>query len=117
MRNGFRLYEYSRSYWWNHAHRGEFATNSEAEFYFLEFLPVYLVHAVFCLYNFGHILPGDEELAAMFGKGTVVVTPGAEAGAGAGVGVVEDGVAEAVAAAVEKSGVVVVRVPVVEGGK
>lgn len=69
VRNGYRLYEYSRSYAFHHDFPGKFMDNSEAEFYALELGPVWAVHVIFAVFNFGRMLPGDDELAAICRKG------------------------------------------------
>ena len=64
LRNGFRLYEYAQSYVHADDRLTKLVLNQEWEFYVFEFTPVYLVHLIFCIWNFGWILPGDAELAA-----------------------------------------------------
>ena len=63
-RNGFRLYEYSMQYVRADERATQVILNEEWQFYVFEFIPVYLVHVIFCVWNFGWLLPSDEVLAA-----------------------------------------------------
>jgi hypothetical protein len=70
LRNAFRLYEYAWAYSESSKRRTSIVEHEEVSFYFLEFVPIFAVHVVFAVWNFGWLLPSDEELRAQL-KGPV----------------------------------------------
>ena len=65
LRNAYRLYEYSLQFAERDRRKTEVILRHEWELYVFEFAPIWAVHVVFLVYNFGWMLPDDKTLAEL----------------------------------------------------